>query len=220
MLSIQIILEKKAYHLGEPLPISVVYRNAGSSSVKREDPSQSLNIEMHVIDRKTREDFNYTMGKIEVTQFGEVSDEYAIIEPIPGDIEIEAQTEFTFVTDLNQRLYLGPGGYDCELREHAMVSNKEAVSIWYTRDSIVLLFNLVSDSTLDYSRREWAADWLREVVPNFNIKLALDTDSDAVKSQYESANILEYKRFQQWWEANRDSKKIRMTLESINGRIN
>ncbi|NOX76549.1 MAG: hypothetical protein GXP17_08060 [Gammaproteobacteria bacterium] len=220
MLAIQINLKKNSYHLGEPILLSVIYRNAGSSSVSREDPSQSFNAEIHVIDRNTKEDFYYTMGKLEVTQFGEASDEYALVEPVPDNIDIDAKGEYTFETDLNQRLFLGPGVFDCEFRDAALVSNKNTIAIWYTQDSVSLLLNLVMDSSLDYSRREWAADWLRELLPDFKVTLPPDSARTPNGVQDDSANQGEYQIFKTWWLANRDTDEVKKTLDELNDAIN
>jgi hypothetical protein len=215
MLSTNIVFEKIEYRLGESIPVSITYRNAGGSSVKREDPRKSLNAEMHVVDRKTKEDFTFTMGKIEVTQLGTDVDEYALVEPIPDDVEIEAEGELSFVADLNQRLYLRPGEFDCELRDRAIVSNRQTLSIRYTRESVDLLFSLVRDASRDYSRREWAADWLRKVAPKFDFRLTLDTESAEVKRRNEDANRPVYDAFMKWWIANRNSKEVTEKLVDI-----
>ncbi len=220
MLAIQINLKKTSYHLGEPIPVSVIYRNASPLNISREDPSQSFNAEMHVIDRNTKEDFYYTMGKLEVTQFGETSDEYALVEPVPENIDIDAKGEFSFETDLNQRLFLSPGVFDSEFRDGALVSNKSTVAIWYTQDSVSLLLSLVMDAALDYSRREWAVDWLRELLPDFKVKLSQDTDADDIKRQNDVANQPEYQRLKDWWLLNRDSTEVKTILEELNSTIN
>jgi hypothetical protein len=216
MLLIKITLEKTEYNLGEPLPIAVVYSNRGSTSIKKEDPLKSLNIEMHVIDKKTSEDMNYTMGKIEVTHLGGNTDEYVIVEPIPDYVEIEAGGELSFVTDVNNRLYLRPGKFECELRDGAIISNRRNFAVQYTVKSVDLLFNIVKDPTLGYSRREWATYWLEELAPDFRFKLTLDTESEEVKKQNEYANEKIYDAFSNWWKGNKDSKEVAIKLERIN----
>lgn len=216
MLSIKIISEKEEYNLGKSLPITVTYSNRGLLSVRTEDPLKSLNVEMHVIDKKTQEDLNYTMGTIEVTQLGDNVDEYVIVEPIPDFVEIEASGELSFITDLNDRLYLRPGKFECELRDSAVISNRKNLTVKYTAESVDLLFNIVKNAELDYSRREWAADWLKELVPNFRFKLTLDTDSEEMKKQNESANKEIYDAFSNWWKSNKDSKEAAIKLKRIN----
>jgi len=219
MLAIQISLKKNAYHLGEPIPASVVYRNNGTSAISLEDPSRSFNAEMHVVDRSTKEDHYYTMGKLEVTEFEGGLGEYALVEPVPDSIDIAPKADFVFETDINKRLYLGPGVFDCEFRDSDTRSNQATIAIWYTQDSVALLLGAVMDASLDYGRREWAADWLRELLPDFRVTLPPDGEEPG-SAPDDSVNQAEYQRFRAWWQENRDSAETKQTLEQLNRVIN
>lgn len=204
----KIEVSKTAFDLGESIPIKVIFDNPTDAPVKREDPSRSLEVIMHATDTGSQEELSYSMGKIEVTTIEGEGDQYAISQPQVDTIEIAPDSSFSFVSDLHERLYLRPAEFDCFVSNPDIESNHVTLTVNFTRESVRLLLETVRNIEAGYSRREWAMDWLRQLQPEFELKLPLDEDSAEFKAQCETDNSPVYERFSAWWSENRDSAEI------------
>jgi hypothetical protein len=184
--------------LGKPLPLEVTLANTGSSPLTIDDPAQSLDIEYHFIDQQTREDLSFTLGRITTTIIGSV-DEYAIELPTPKPVAIPPGGALNVKADANVRLFLRPGDYQAYVTHQGSESNRVPVKVAYTRDSVSVLFATAHDPQMSYGRREWAADRLARLFPDFRLSLPLpDAPADA-RAQQEAANQAVYVKFAEWW---------------------
>ena len=203
-----------SYDLGKSTPVNITYENPGANGIVMENPSKSLYVTMHVVDTKTQEDMSYSMGKIEVTDIDSASGQYALVEPPNEEIQIEPKSSFTFTSDVNSRLYLRPGEFECVLIDHDdEESNRAQITIEFTKESVPDLLELARDENQDYGRREWAMDWLQELYPEFKLNLSLEDDSDYIKKQNEVCNKVIYDAFVEWWNENKDTEQMEELLK-------
>ncbi|NRF65812.1 hypothetical protein HLB44_02310 [Aquincola sp. S2] len=197
--TMQITLQAAALTaLGKPLPLEVTLSNPGSSGLVIDDPAQSLDIEFHLVDQKTREDLSFTMGKVTTTTLGSV-DEYAIEVPVPKPTTIPPKGTLSFKADANMRLFLRAGDYDAYVTHKDSESNHVPLKVVYTRESVTLLFATAHDPQMSYGRREWATDRLAKLFPAFRLNLPLPDEAAASRSQREASNQPAYVRFAEWW---------------------
>lgn len=203
---------KPTFFLGESIPVEITYDNGTSETVVMDNPSKSFDVLMHSIDMKTNEDMNYTMGKVIVTDIDKASGQFALVEPPKEQIEIIPNSSFVFTSDLNERLYLRPGKFDCRLTDNGSESNHVEITIKFTKKSVDYFFRLVQDTEQIYGRREWAMEWLQVLYPDFKLNLPLEDDHDDIKRQKETSNRRVYDQFAEWWNNNKDAKYIEERL--------
>jgi len=184
--------------LAKPLLLDVTISNPGSHALEIDDPAQSLAIEFHLVDQRTREDLSFTAGKLTATTFGS-ADQYALEVPTKRLITIAPKGSLSYRVDANAKLYLRPGDFDAFVSHKESQSNHVPVKVVLTRDSVALLFATARDAQMDYSRREWATDRLARLYPGFKLSLALPTESATARSQQETTNAPVYTRFAEWW---------------------
>lgn len=206
-------LSKPTFFLGESIPVEITYENGTSETVVMHDPSKSFDVLMHLIDMKTNEDMNYTMGKVIVTDIDKASGQFVLVEPPKEQIEIIPNSSFVFTSDLNDRLYLQPGEFDCFLTDNDKESNHIKISVKLTKVSVDNLFKLAQKKETDYSRREWAMESLQVIYPGFKLKLPLENDPENIKTQKEIANTQIYNEFTEWWNNNKNAKYIEELLK-------
>jgi hypothetical protein len=211
--SMLIKFSKPTFFLGESIPVDITYENGTSETVVMDDPSKSLEVLMHAVDVKTNEDMNYTMGKIIVTHIDEASGQFALSEPPVEEMEIKPGSSFVFTSDLNERLFLRPGEFDCFLSDNDKESNHIKISVKLTRVSVENLFKLAQNKDTGYSRREWAMESLQILYPGFKLNLPLDNDPEDIKTQKEIANTQIYNEFTEWWNNNKNAKYIEELLK-------
>jgi len=150
----KIKLSKLTYSLSEAIVMDIDYENKTTELITIEDPSKSLDVIMHVVDSKTNEDMSYTMGTIDVTIIDRQTDQYALSEPIVERIDISPEDSFHFTSDLNERLYLSPGKFDCFLTDQDAESNHLFATILFDNASVDTLYAIAIDPHQRYSRRE------------------------------------------------------------------
>ncbi len=184
--------------LARPLPLDITLSNPGTTPLALDDPAQSLDLEMHLLDKATGEDLSFTMGRLTSTPLGG-DDRYAIEVPVPRPTTIAPGASLAVRPDANARLYLRPGDYEAFVTHKQSRSNPVPLKIELTRESVALLFATARDPQMPYSRREWASDWLARLYPAFRPSLALPTDAPALRAQHEAGNQPLYQRFAEWW---------------------
>lgn len=195
----QIKLSDKSYPLAKPFPVEITYANATGHVVVLDSPAKSLAVELHLLDLRTKEDLSYTMGKMTTTSFGGDKDQYALVTPIPEALSIAPGSSLVFMSDPNERLYLRPGKFDCFLTDPSGESNHLELTIELTRESVDSLFDLAKDEKQEYSRREWAMDWLQKLHSEFLLELPLPDATPAKRAQAEADNKVVYAGFAAWW---------------------
>jgi hypothetical protein len=195
----QITLQAPALSpLGKPLLLEVTLANPGAAPLSIDDPAQSLDLEYHLVDQHTREDFSFTPGRIRSTTLGTV-DEYAIEVPVPKPTAIAPGGVLKVQADANLRLFLRPGDYQAYVTHRDSESNRVPVKVVYTRESVSVLFATAHDPQTSYSRREWAMDRLARLWPEFKLGLPLPDAPAAARAQQEAGNQAVYTRFAAWW---------------------
>lgn len=202
----QIKISETSCPLGKPIPVQITFENGTESAVTRDNPAKSLAVEMHLVDLRTREDLSYTMGKTTTTLFQGGQDRYAINVPPPESMEIAPGSAVVFTSDPNERLYLRPGKFDAYLTDAAGSSNHVELTIEFTRESVELLFELVQDERKEYSRREWAMDWLAKLQGDFRLKLPAPGGPSTPTDK--AHNELAYARFSRWWIQNKKTPHL------------
>jgi len=197
-LPMNIYLKKQSYNLGEPIPVDIVYRNNSSKEKSLDDPSNSLNVSIHMVDEKNKEDFNYSMGQATTTIFNEDEDQYAVEIPIQKSITIAPMSSYQFQSDLNKRLFLRPGTFDCFLTDGDSQSEHKKITIIFKEPALSYLIAFAMDEKQEYSRREWAMEWIQEVNPAFVLKLPNENTPNNTAKEYERFNQQRYKEFVLW----------------------
>jgi hypothetical protein len=211
----QIKLSDKSYPLAKPVPVEITYENPTGSVLVIDNPVKSLAVEMHLLDLRTKEDLSYTMGKIITTSFGGDRDAYALVTPIPEPLQIAPGASFVFSSDPNERIYLRTGKFDCFLTDASGESNHIELTIEFTRESVDGLFEMAKDEEQEYSRREWAMDWLQKLHHEFRLKLPLPGEPTAKKAQDEADNKVVYAEFAAWWNQNKRAADMDGTLKCV-----
>lgn len=196
---------KESHSLAAPVLLEVQIENLGHLPAAIEKPEKSFGLVVHLLDPMTKRDRTYTLGRQIVTTIDPSAGRFAVVTPPPEVVTIAPGAAYRFTTDLNDRLFLKPGKYECFLTGPQGSSNRVPLELVMTQASVDRLFELVQDPAQDYSRREWAMDSLRSLLPDFHLELAPEGDSAAVRSQKEEANKPAYARFAQWWKEHRKS---------------
>lgn len=202
--------KKTVYILGESIPVEIIFENSTSAKIIIENPERSFDIIMHLFDTIKKEEMNYTMGQVESTVFNKAENQYAIVIPPKQEIEIGPKSSFAFTSNVNNRLFLYPGQFECFLTDHeTKQSNSVEISIVYTKESVKYLFELSKDIHQSYGRREWAMEWLQKLYGNFKLYLSVDDDNQETIMKNEEHNKILYNEFMNWWNDNKDSIKIK-----------
>ncbi|MCJ7604149.1 MAG: hypothetical protein MUO63_21950 [Desulfobulbaceae bacterium] len=205
----KIKVSKPTYSLGEAIIAEIVYENPTTMPQQLENPSKSFDVVMHVVGARNKEDLNYTMGTMGVTIIDKATDRYVLTQPAKEQIEIDPATSFQFTSDLNNRLYLRPGKFDCFLTDSDKESNHLTITILFDNTAVDYLYALALDPQQIYGRREWAMDWLRKLYPEFRLDLPLDEDPAEVRVRKEAANKVIGEKFFQWWQDNKKTINLR-----------
>lgn len=207
-MQVNISTANAVYGLGKPIKVDVTITNTGHRVLVLDQPASSLAVEMHLVDRRTREDLSYTMGRVGTTVLPGAGDRYALVVPVAKPFQIEPRASFSFSTDPQQRLFLRPGVFDCFLTIDADHSNRIQLTVEFKRDSVDELFALARDPAQTYGRREWAMDWLAKLYPAFRLALPVPDAADAARAQMESSNRTVYESFATWWRANQQGTQM------------
>jgi len=213
---IRISTGAQTFALGLPIPVAISLANDGDQRFVGEEPDSSMTVEYHQLDVRTKEDLSYAMGKLTTTTFG--PEQYALVTPVPKQLELAPHTAHAFTTDANERLYQRPGKYEVFVTmERVGKSNSLPLTVTFTRASVAPLLPLARDTAAEYGRREWAADWLARLYPGFRIKLAAPDASEAVRAQLEADNGPVYDAFQVWWQGQQNEPQLDAQLQGIQG---
>jgi hypothetical protein len=169
---------------------------------------------VHAVNRKTGEDLNYQVGKIQATTAGEM---VALAVPVPEETVIAPKGMLSFSSDLNDRLYLSPGEYVCRLTNYRVEeSNQVRIGVHLTPAGYLYLLKTAIDARQSYGRREWAQDWLKKMQPEIDLRLGMDTDAEAKKQADSALNEKAYGIYRQWWEENCTSAAFQERVRSLN----
>jgi hypothetical protein len=207
---------KEIFEFGDSIPAEIIFVNTSSDVlVLKENPQKSIDLVMHAVDLKTAEDLNYSIGKPEVSRFGD--DKFALAVPIKEKFEIQPKSLFSFVSDLNSRLYLTPGRYDCFLVNYLVEkSNKTTLMISFSPGSVSYLLKTSVDEREGYGKREWAYDWLKKINPQFELHLTMDGDSNDQRKTKTAFNERSYAQFRKWWEENQKTEAMVKRIQQLN----
>ena len=199
----KIQLTKKGYYLGEPIPVTVTYENPSRSALTLDDPAASFDVEMHLIDGTSGEDLSYTMGQSTATVLAGQDDGWALNVPVPPQVSLAPGSEYSFESDLNERLYLRPGTFDLYLTDATaeLESDHLPIKIMLEGPAVKFLAARAMTPAQGYSRREWAMEWVLEVYPDFQLRLPDRSTPPAVAAEYERHNREVYERFLAWWDS-------------------
>jgi hypothetical protein len=210
--AMKIKVSKPTYSLGEAIVAEILYDNPTRVPLRLENPAKSFDVAMHMVDSNNKEDLNYTMGTLGVTMIDKATDRYVLTQPAKEQMEIAPASSFQFTSDINSRLYLRPGKFDCFLTDGGKESNHLAITIVFDNPAIDYLFALARDPRRDYGRREWAMDWLRKIYPEYRLDLPLDEDPAEVRVRKEAANKVAGEKFFQWWQGKKSTLNVRKMM--------
>ena len=214
-MQLNISTANSVYALGKPIRVDVTIANTGDRTLVLDEPASSLAVEMHLVDRRTREDLSYTMGRVDTTVFPGAGDRYALVVPMGKPFQIGPHASFSFSTDPQQRLFLRPGVFDSFLTIDADQSNRIQLTVEFNRGSVDELFALARDPAQAYARREWAMDWLAKLYPAFRLALPTPDAADPSRAQLESSNRTVYESFATWWRANQQGTQMDERLQRL-----
>lgn len=200
--------DKSVYFLGEAIPVDVVVSNLKDSTVILENPSTSPDVIMHFVAANDQHDYYYPMQKITVLTIDAASDQHVTIDPPKQEITILPSGKFQFITDVNDRLFLAAGKYDCFITSNSDTSNHISIQVVFNASSVDHLFAIVKDSSIEYSRRQWAMKTLQMLQPSFKPDLFIDGTTESKKKSKESHNVPLYKAFAEWWQKNKTNAQV------------
>ncbi len=211
-----IVMEQRQYILGEAVPVEIIYANTSSQAIElQDDPAKSLDVIMNMVDQKTGYNIIYSLGKTIVTELE--GDQFAWVEPIPEPFVIAPESQYTIKSDMNEQLQISPGKFECYLVEYDLKeSNRVEVVIRYTHESVDKLLRIAAEPSEEYGRREWADGFIRDIYPDFRLKLPYPKNQETIKKEKENYNTKVVEQFSHWWKENRDSAKVNATLKQIN----
>ena len=212
-MDIKIKLSKPTFFLGESIAADITYENNSSEVIAIDNPSKSYDVSIHVVDITNNEDLSYTTGKVIVTNIDKASGQYVLTNPPKEQIKIAAKSSFQFISDMNERLYLRPGKFDCFITDNKIESNHVKISIKLTPSSVDHLLKLAQNKDAGYSRREWAMESLQKLRPSFKLTLPLENDPADVKIKKESYNTAVCHEFTAWWHSNKISQHVKELLK-------
>jgi len=206
---------KETYEFGDSIPTEIIFVNTSDQpKTLPQDPSKSIDLRVHAVNRKTGEDLNYQVGKIQVTSAGET---FALAVPVPEETVISPKSMLSFSSDLNDRLYLSPGEYECRLTNYRVdESNRVRIAVHLTPAGYLYLLKTAIDARQSYGRREWAQDWLKKMQPDIELRLSQDTDAEAKKQADSAFNEKAYGKYRQWWDENHNSSVFQERVRSLN----
>lgn len=209
-------IPKETFELGEAVPAEIIFVNTSKAPmVLKDNPRKSLDLVLHAVHQPTGEDFTYAIGKVTATRSG--PDKFALAVPPRQAIELGPDSLLSFATDLNDRLYLSPGRYECRLVYYtAESSNPVGLAIAFTSASFLHLLKTAADGRQSYGRREWAYEWLKRVQPDLELKLALDDEAEDAKREKAAFNDRAYARWKQWWEENQGGEDFLKRIQGLN----
>jgi len=183
--------------------------------VLNETPQKSLDLLMHAVNIQSSEDLNYSIGKIQVKTFD--NDKFALAVPIKEKFEIQPKSVFSFFSDLNERLFLIPGKYNCFLTNYLVEkSNVITLTISFTAGSVSYLLKTGLDERVSYGKREWAYDWLKKINPMFELRLTNEKDSEEQRNKKKAFNIDAHTKFEKWWNENQKSEECVKRIQELN----
>jgi hypothetical protein len=210
-----ITFSKENFELGDSVPVEVIFVNTSNDVIRlNENPQKSIDLVMHAINAKSSEDLNYSMGKVEVSGFGK--DKFALTVPVKEKFELQPKSLYFFVSDLNDRLYLAPGKYDCFLVNYLVEkSNKATITVSFTTGSVSYLLKTAVDERMNYGKREWAFDWLKKINPQFELQLTIDNDSPEQRKKKISFNERSYAQFRKWWEEHQKTEDCLKRIQQL-----
>lgn len=209
-------IPKETFELGDSVPAEIIFVNTSKAPmVLKDNPQKSLDLVMHAVHRPTGEDFTYAIGKVTATHAGQ--DKFALTVPPRQAFELGPDSLLSFPTDLNDRLYLSPGRYDCRLVYYTVESsNPVSFTSAFTPGSFLLLLKTAADGRQSYGRREWAYDWLKRAQPDLELKLPMDDEAEDAKREKAAFNDRAYARWKQWWEENQGSEDFLQRIRGLN----
>lgn len=209
-------IQKDNFEFGDSVPCEIIFVNTSDEPLcLPEDPSKSVDLFMHAVNKKNGEDLNYTIGKINVCNFDK--GQFALSVPVKEPFEIAPRSMYFFKTDLNSGLYLSPGTYDCFLVNYMVEkSNILRISLTFTTASVKNLVKTAADERMTYARREWACDWLKKINPEFTMRLSSGSDSEQQKKENAEFNQKAFNQFVKWWDENCKNDKYLEIIKNMN----
>ena len=202
-------LDKTSYFMGEAMPMTVTFENPSKDTVVLENPSKSSNVVIHLVDSSDHHDYFYTMGKIEISMIDRKTDRYVALGAPKEVISIAPSSSFGFITNVNERLYLEPGNYNCYVTESNNQSNQVEIKISFNELSVICFFKMVQNKNMGYGVRDWAMKGIQRIYPRFKLNLSTENDPEDNKAKKEAGNIPVYQEFAEWWKKNKDTKEIK-----------
>lgn len=184
--------------LSAPITFDVTVGNSGSQPLTLNEPTGSLTTKVHLVNRDTREDHWYALGRTTTTTLGG-GDRWALSVPAPQPVELAPNAELRFSTDAQQRLFLKPGQYDAYIEVDGRESNRVPLTLSLTRDAVLALLKTAADANQSYGRREWAMDWLAKVKPGFKLVLSEPSDPAETRQAREVDNRKALEAYVVWW---------------------
>ena len=206
---------KQEYILGEPIKAEIRIVNSSDHAREMDNPSKSLYLVMHAVDLANKEDYTYAMGEYSATDIDRKSGQYALVAPPREKITLKAGEEFRFATDLNERLFLRQGAFECFLKDEDQVSNQVRIDIRFCPESIELLLKHAKNDKAEYSRREWSMELIQEIYPRFVLKLPLPEEPGDTISMKRIHNATVIKEFEQWWSSSKNSEEVRNSFNQM-----
>lgn len=209
-------IPKDTFEFGDSIPAEVIFVNtSGNPLILPEDPAKSVELLVHAVNVQTREDLNYSVAEIIINESAD--GRIAMTVPVKHKFEILPKSLYFFTTDLNKRLYLSPGNYQCFLVNYLIEkSNCVTITVSFTTNSVLYLLNIAVDERVSYGKREWAFEWLKKVNPDLKLHLTLDKDTEAQKREKIAFNEQSYKHFKCWWETSQKDPECIQKILRLN----
>jgi hypothetical protein len=214
--------DKARYVVGEPINVSVVYRNSSEAPWRMVQPDTCTSVR-YTLDGKKNSIGSYTFRKVTtVASYDADGGRFdAYLAPkakwlvIPPGKEHRLEADIYFGQWLG---HLGPGEW-VVWAHHPILdqdSNRFKFRIDFTRDSVSTILDLVRDPATPASQTRSFAKWLQKLKPDLIFEWPVWSDT---AEQYERKSRLiedELDRFADWWKQQSGSKTVEKRISTIN----
>lgn len=210
---IRAVLSVHEVHLGESIPLEVIYANQGSQPLSFRDPARTWEVMLSVVE-PGGETKQMSFGRMFHTQVGELSrvtiEDAEQIALAPGGAHRFTEDLWARWPELWQ-----PGRAMLQVIDQSddaetLRSNALALDVTFSAASVPIMLALARSSTADERARRVAADWLGRLHP-----FGPATDAP-VDSQIADARALDM--WEHWWTQMRYKPEVAAAFASINHR--
>ncbi|MCP4132919.1 MAG: hypothetical protein GY754_18285 [bacterium] len=218
---ITIIPVQDEFIVGEPVSVTVIYSNEGKKAVSFRDPVKTWEVMLYIdslapggTEEELVTQHRLPFGKI-IKKTGEFGLSYETREEAET-ITLKPGAEYRFQYDISYEAIsiFGPGRYSLyvvdESKSTAIRSNKELVPVYFKRESVNLLVEMLTKEEAVYDTDSFSIGWLKKIHPALLVEPG-DLAEQGAESRQKLSRI-----FRSWWDRNKNIKQVLQAIRNIN----